>query len=158
MFQTHEYPINAYLEVLRADYRRQGCEVEFLPFYYNAEFVPVNAATTANAVNTCDNDADFAIYQTMHTAVNAAGGAFVSAPNITVRITYDVSGRRLEDRDSHLLNIFGRGQRPFWWPRPLMIRAKGSWTTTVNNLDPAVNFNLRLTYGGVKVYKLPPRG
>ena len=157
MYQIHEYPINAYLEVLRADYKRQGSQVEFWPFYYNAEFLNLALSSSGNAVNTADQDSDFAIFMTMQTAFTTAG-VFTSGPNCTVRIVYDVSGRRLEDRDTHLLNIFGRAQRPFWWPRPLLIRAKGSWTTTVNNLDAANGFNLRLTYGGVKIFKLPPRG
>ena len=158
MNQIHEYPINAMLEVLRSEYRRQGSEVEFWPFFYNAEYLPVALSSSAVFVNTADNDSDFAIFQTMQSAFNSVSGAFVATPNCTVRIVYDVSGRRLEDRDTHLLNIFGRGQRPFWWPRPFVVRAKGSWSTTINNLDAAVAFNIRLTFSGVKVFRLPPRG
>lgn len=157
MFQQHDYPINAFLETIKANYLREGNEIEFLPFFYNAEFLPVAASGTGNFVNTADHDADFALFQTMQAAYNSASGAYVPAPNVTIRLTYDVSGRRLEDRDTHLLCIAGRGQRPYIWPRPLIIRAKGSWTTTVSNLDTAVGINLRIAYGGVKIFKLPPR-
>ena len=157
MFRAHEWPINAYLETTRAEYRAAGKDVEFLPFYYNAEFVPLNISVTTNVVNTCDHDSDFIIFQSMQTCFNVATGAIIASPNCLVRITQEVGGRRLEDRDTHLINIFGRAQRPFLWPRPLRVPAKSSWTTTVTSLDAANNLNLRLTYGGVKAVPLVMR-
>lgn len=158
MFQLHEYPINAYLEVLRADYKRQGSNVEFWPFDYNAEALNLAASSSSSGiVLTADQDADFAILQTCQ-AVFTTAGTFTPSPNLTLTITYDVSGRGLQDKATHLLNIAGRGARPYWWPRPFLIRAKGSWTTIVNNLDSANAFNVRLMYGGVKIFQLPARG
>lgn len=157
MFQIHEYPINAFLEALRAEYKRQGHAVEFWPFHYNAEARPVNASSSLNAVNTADQDSDFAIVSTQMVGYTT-GGVYTSTPNVSLVITYDVSGRGIQDRPTHSLCMTGRGMRPFYWPRPLVIRAKGSWTTTFNNLDTATNFNLFLTYSGVKIFKLPPRG
>lgn len=157
MYQLHEYPINAYQEILRADYKRQGVNVEFWPFFYNAEFLALAPSSSANVVNTSDEDADFAVFNTMQVAFTT-GGTFTPSPNCTVRIVYDVSGRRLDDRDTHIINICGRGARPFWWPRPWLIAAKASWSTTLNNLDTANTFNVRICFGGVKVFRLPLRG
>lgn len=150
MFRMHDYPISNFLETMRAEYRKGGRDVEFLPFGYNADFLPLAASGTANVVNATDHDADFVIIETMQSTWTSPGGAFTGAPLITVRITYDVSGRRFEDRDSALVNLFGRGGFPHQWPRPMVIKAKASFTTTLTNQDAANAYTVRLTYWGVK--------
>lgn len=156
MFRFHDYPILHFLEGLRAEYRKDGREVEFLPFAYNADFIPINASSSGNVVSSTDHDSDFVIMATMQAAFTTAG-VFTRSPQCTVRITHDVSGRRFEDRDTALINVFGKGERPFWWARPVVVKARSSWTTTINNLDAANAFNLRLTYWGAKAVSTPSR-
>lgn len=150
MFRPAEYPITNFTETLRAEYRKAGRDVEFLCFGYNADFLPVAASSTGNFVNTTDHDSDFVIFGGMQTSFTSPGNAFVPVPIATVRITLDVSGRALQDRDSALGNWFGKGGFPCYWPRPQIVPAKSSWTTTITNQDPANAMTIRLTYWGVK--------
>lgn len=150
MFRSHDYPINHFLEKLRQEYRRKGSDVEFLPFTYNADFLPLAASATANVVSTTDHDSDFIIMQSMQATFTSPAGVFTKNPNILVRITHDVSGRRFEDRDTALTNTFGHGERPFPWMRPAFIPAKSSFTTTLSNQDAGNAFTVRLSYWGVK--------
>jgi hypothetical protein len=152
VFRVQDYPLTHYPEQLRAEYRRAGQDVEFLSFCYNADFVGttvLNASSSVNVPTTTDDDGDFYILATMQATFTTAG-AFFASPNITCRITLDVSGDRLEDKDTALINIFGRGQRPFWWIRPRRVPRKSSFSTTLNNQDAVNNFNVRLAYWGMK--------
>ena len=79
----------------------------------------------------------------------------VPFPDVLVQIRHDATGRDMQDRPTHLLNIFGRAQRPFPMIRPFIIDPKSSWTTTVSNLEAATDFELRLTFWGVKAYLTP---
>lgn len=157
MFRIHDYPLHHFFEELRAKYREHGQDVEFLPFYYNAPFLALVATGTANFTNTTDHDADFIVTQGMQTTFQAGTDTFFQFPNMTVRITADVGGRRLQDRETALVNIFGRGQRAYHWPRPWIIPAKSSWTTTLTNLSAVTNFDTRLTYAGAKAVPRPLR-
>lgn len=155
MFRVQDFPINAFLESMAADYRRQGKRVRFEPFSYNADYVPLLAASTQNQVNATAADAPFiCFYQMQHCVINVAR-TLVPFPDVLIQIRHDATGRDMQDRPGHLLNIFGRAQRPFALIRPFIIDPKSSWTTTVSNLEAATDFELRLTYWGVKAYLTP---
>lgn len=156
MFRMHEYPINNFLDQLKAKYREAGKDVTFIPFAYNADFLPLNLSSSLPFVNTTDYDSDFLVLAQLQTTFTTAG-VFTANPQITARITHEVSGRRFEDRDTALSNIFGRGTRPFYLIRPMEFPAKTSWTTTLTNQDSVNNFNVRLTYWGVKAVPTPFR-
>lgn len=157
MFGFNDYPLNHFLEVLRSRYREGNKDVDFLPFYYNCDFLPIAANATVPVTNSTDQDADFIVFCTMQAAHEDGTVNHVQFPNMTVLITSQVAGRQIQDRATALINVFGRGQRPFPWPRPWVIPAKSSWTTLVSNLHPATDVSLRLTYGGVKAIPIPLR-
>lgn len=150
MFGIHQYQLSQWQDSIMAQYRAAGRKVELLHFTYNVNFLPINSSQTLNQPNTTDGEGDFHICQTCQTAINAGSGAYVQYPNITVQIKWDVSGREAQDRPTHLVNLFGRGDRPHPWINPMRIPPKSTWSTTVTNQDAAVNFNLFLAFHGVK--------
>jgi hypothetical protein len=81
----------------------------------------------------------------------------VPYPDILVQVSSDASGRAMQDRPTHINNIFGRAQRPFVLLRPFQVGPKSSWTTTASNLDAVNAFTLRLAFWGVKLYTKPLR-
>ena len=149
MFGIHEYPLTSYLDKIRADYRAEGSDVSLIPFTYNTDYLPLSASQTLAVPNTTDDEGEFHILQTCQ-AVFTTAGAFQQFPNITALIFWDVSGRAAQDRPIHLVNLFGTGQRPHVWIRPMRIPIKSTWTTTLTNLDAANDLNVRLAFHGVK--------
>lgn len=156
MFKVWDYPINAFLEVVLAENRRNGLDTEAEPFAFNAEYTPLPAAGSLNAVCSTDQDASFACFYQVQSCRDAAG-TIVPYPDILVQVSSDASGRAMQDRPTHINNIFGRAQRPFVLLRPFVVGPKASWTTTAGNLDAANPFTLRLCFWGVKLYTKPLR-
>jgi hypothetical protein len=154
MFKVWDYPINAFLEAVAAENRRKGMETDIEPFAYNAEFTPLPAAGSLNAVNATDADSSFACLYQMQSARDA-GGTIIPYPDILVQVSSDSTGRAMQDRPAHINNLFGRAQRPFVLARPFVIGPKSSWTTTVSNNDAVNPVTLRITYWGVKLYTKP---
>ena len=155
MFRASDYPINSWLEAYRAEERKQGRDVSFEPFAYNAEFVPLGVNATLQQVNATDADSGFAVFKTMQVAFNSASNIYVPFGDVVIQIIQDASGRAMQDRPTHLINLFGRGSRPFEWIRPMLIGPKSSWTTIATNNSSTVGLNLRLSYWGVKVFYRP---
>ena len=154
MFKVSDYPINSFVEAYRGELRRKGLDASFQPFTYNADFINLLAASADNQVNTTDADSAFGIFYTMQTTYVNATQAYTPFPNAVVRITDDATGRSLEDRPTHINQIFGRGMRPFTWIRPMVISPKSSWTTNMNNLE-VVALDIRIAFSGVKIFTRP---
>jgi hypothetical protein len=150
MFGTGQYLLSLWQDVILAQYRAAGRKVELVPFSYNATFQPINASATATQPNTTDGEGDFHVCQTAQVAINAGTGAYVQYPNLTCLITWDVSGRTLQDRAMHIINMFGRGDLAHDWIQPARVPPKSTWSTTLTNLDAAVNYNIFLAFHGVK--------
>ena len=151
MFRVHDFPINAYVEAMAADYRRQGYKADFEPFAYNAEFLPVIAGASAPFTNATDQDSSFICFYQQQSCYSNNDAGYVPFPNALVTITVDATGRAMMDRPTHILNIFGRAGRPFPLIRPFVIGPKSSWTTVATNAD-TFDMNLRLCFWGLKVY------
>lgn len=162
MFTWEEMQITNFLDALRARYRQSRRDVQFLPFTYGTEFSPlavgVSPAVSVSQPTSTDQDADFVCFKTMQSAMISGGSTFVQFPNILVSLRDDVSGRTFQDKDIMLYSVFGHGKRGFYWPRPWIVPAKGSWTVTLTNLDIVNAFVIRLAFHGVKVYPIPFRG
>ncbi len=155
MFRVSEFPINAYLEKLEDDYRRDGLKAEFETYTYNAEFVPLLRSTTQPQVNATDQDAGFVCFAQMQHCVDTPSLTRVPYPNVLVSIRMDAGGRDMQNTPTALINIFGTGERKFELPRPFLVGPKSSWTTTCTTLETLNDFNLRLSYHGCKVYLKP---
>lgn len=152
MFRASEFPIVAYLEKLEQDYLQQGLRAEFEPYTANAEFIPLNALVTLPYVNVTDEDSAFAWWAQTQDCRDVATLNYVPFPQVLVAVRIDAGGRDMQNIPGALVNTFGNGERPFELPRPQLVGPKSSWTTTVQNLEAGFNFNLRLSYVGVKVY------
>lgn len=150
MFRIQDFQLSQQIEAIRNMYRAAGKMVELVPFTYNVNYQPINVAQTLQVPSTTDADGEFWVMATCQTAINAGTGAFVQYPNMSSLIFWDVSGRNAQDKATHLLNQFGSAKRPFFWVNPQRIPIKSTWTTTITNLDAAINFNLFLAYHGVK--------
>lgn len=150
MFRIQDYQLSQAIESIKAQYRAAGRVVELVPFTYNVNVQPLNVAQTTPQPNTTDAEGEFWVMATCQTVINAGTGAYVQYPNITSQIFWDVSGRQAQDKPTHLLNQFGSAKRPFFWVNAQRIPIKSTWTTTLTNLDAAINFNVFLAFHGVK--------
>ena len=150
MFGIGQYQLSQWQESVLAQYRAAGRKVELVPFTYSSNFQPILASATLTQPNTTDGEGDFWICQTAMAAINAATGAYVQYPNLTVQIRWDVSGRDFQDRPIHVVNLFGRGELTHDWTAPQRIPPKSTWSTTLTNLDAAVNYNAFISFHGVK--------
>lgn len=75
-------------------------------------------------------------------------------PSITMQVTDGGSGRQLfSPLPVPVPSVMGTGQLPFILPRPRMFMPRSSITITVANFDAAVEYNLRLTLIGEKIFQ-----
>lgn len=138
----------------RREYASRGFRVmQYLPFVYAADFLPLLGNTSDVDSVTIDQDADFLLCMQTFSAFSTAGAA-QSAPNILLRLTSDAVSRELQSQQVHVINCFGTGERPFILYEPLELPAKSSLTVEAQSLT-ATDINLRLSFIGVKVFKQP---
>lgn len=121
-------------------------------FIYSVEFLPLAAATTGVVNTAIQSDSDFLCVAATRVITDAANVVFAPNAPMLVRIFDAGSGRAVMDRPIHMDNYFGTGQLPSYWPMPKIFRANGTIETTVQNLDAANGFNVRLAYLGFKVF------
>jgi hypothetical protein len=152
MFRSSEFPIATYLDKLESDYRGEGLKAEFEPFTANAEFVPILRNVTQGFTNVTDADTAFAWWAQMQDCRDVATLNYVPFPDVLVQVRLDAGGRDMQNVAGALVNTFGNGERPFEMPRPVYIGPKSSWTTTCQNRETGFDFNLRLSFHGVKIY------
>lgn len=140
-----------FLDALAAEYREQGYLVHYLPFVYGADFLPLTANATLPISTVIDHDADFVLcYQNFVASVQATG-ANVASPNVLAQQILETSGRRLQDKPTQIVNIFGTGQRPAVLFKPLVIPARSTISLVLQDLG-GVTINIRASYIGVKAY------
>ena len=121
-------------------------------FVYTAEFLPLAAGGTGTVQTAIQADSDFLIVYVTRVVTDVANVVFVDPVPALVQVTDAGSGRNLMDRAVHMDNLIGTAQRPGRWPYPKLIRASGTLTTTVQNLDGANARNVRISYLGFKVF------
>lgn len=77
-------------------------------------------------------------------------------PSIAVTIQDQGSGRILMTAGVPLFSIFGNGQLPFVLPTPRIFMPSSTVSLTVQNFDAAVDYNLRLSFIGTKIFNYGP--
>lgn len=145
-----DFNVTHFLDALAAEYRGRGVAVDYKPFCYVADFLPLASNSTETRQVAIDKDGDFCITAHEFTCFDGAG-ASVAQPNVLVRLFPETSQRVLQSAPVHLLNIFGTGQQPHVLYRPLILPAKSSLRVELQNLQ-IVALTIRLVFEGVKVY------
>lgn len=130
--------------------------VEMQPQHYTLTFTNVAAATTAAAQTIkIDSAAPFMLIsqQAMATLNPVVSQTNRQVPLFGVQITDLQSGRNWQDSAAPAPNIFGMGERPYFYPQPRLMAANSALSVIVNNLDSATAYNLYLTFTGYRFYQ-----
>lgn len=150
MYDFPDFHLTYWLDAIALEYRRRGFNVKYQPFVYGADFRPILSTVTAQATTTIDSDADFIWCQSTYVAFTPAGANQI-APDLLVQHTAVSSQRDLENGFVHMLNVYGTGERPFLWAKPLVVAAKSAITVAVTN-NAGADLNVSLSWIGVKAY------
>lgn len=124
-------------------------------FIYSVEFLPIAAASTLTQETAIQADSDFLCVAATRVVTNAANVVFTDPAPMLLRLFDAGSGRSVMDRAIHIDNFVGTGQLPSYWPMPKIFRANGTIESTLQNLDGANGFNVRIAYLGFKVFDYP---
>lgn len=125
-------------------------------FVYSAEFLPLPAGDTLSFNTAIQSDSDFLCVAMTRVVTDVTNLVLVSGPVPELVTIFEAgSGRQMMDRPIHIDNLAGTGQLPSYWPMPKIWRANSTVTTTVENLDPANDRNVRVAYLGFKVFNFP---
>lgn len=122
-------------------------------FVYSAQFLPLPAGSTSTFETPIQADSYFLLVDVARVVTQAADEtAAIAFPPLLITILSTASGRNLMDRAQHLENIAGTGQLPNYWPMSKLFEPNTSISTTLQNLDGANAFNVRISYLGFKVF------
>lgn len=97
-------------------------------------------------------DSDFMIQKITYAVYDAADGALVADPNLTVYLTDTGSGRNIFDNPLPISAIAGTGELPFIPPTAKLLKAKSSLTVTFVNRGNTSVYNVALVLHGTKYY------
>ena len=144
------FNLTDFLDSLGAEYRARGFAVQYQPFVYPCDFLPLPASADVTGTVNVDQDADFILAQ-QAAAVFLADGTYVPNPNITVEIRPATSQRQLQSNPVNLGNVFGTGERPHLLFKPLVLAARSSMTVRLVDLSATLQY-VRLSFEGVKAF------
>lgn len=129
-------------------------------FTYQEDFTGSNAVASGASVTGNINiqaDSDFVLQKLTYYADIAAAAQTDSTrivPNATIVITDTGSGRQLMESAVPIAALFGTGQLPFILPTPRLFQARSTINLIVANFDAAVDYNIRISLIGYKLYQL----
>lgn len=123
-------------------------------FQYAVEFLPLAAAGTASQDIAIQNDSDFLIVACNAIVTDAANVVFtaVNQAPFLATIVDAGSGRQLQNRAVHFSTLYGDATLPGYLNFPKMMDRASTLRTTLQNLDAANAYNVRVTYAGFKVF------
>lgn len=145
---------NQTLSALGQDTNVAGVIKDF--YIYEEDFSALASGATATGSINIQADSDFVLQKLTYFADIAAAAQTANGrviPLVTVQITDTGSGRNLMETAAPITNVFGIGQIPFILPQPKLFLARSTITITVANFDAAVDYNLRLSFIGHKVFR-----
>ncbi len=146
-----DFNVTHFLDALAATYRANGIRVDYLPFVYGADFLPISGNTTARQTVTIDHDSDFILCAQTNVTTNAATGVGVQFPTDLARIILSTGQRQLQNQATPVPSIFGTAQRPYTLYKPLVLPAKSSFEVELQR-QGADNYNSRFSFLGVKAF------
>lgn len=127
-------------------------------FTYEVDFTAgIAAGATGNGSFTVQADSDFqwlkaCFFADIAVAVQTNDSRVI--PLATVLITDQGSGRQLMSAAVPIPSIFGTGQIPFILPVPKIFASKSTVGVSVVNFSAATTYNIRLSFIGVKIFKV----
>jgi len=121
-------------------------------FMYTASFTPLAAGSTANVTTPIQADSDFLLTTVNGVVFDTTDTTVQANPRMLVTLLDAGAGRQLSDAAVHWLDFIGTGQLPGILPFPKILRASSQLRTTVQNLDGATAYNVRIAYVGFKVF------
>lgn len=113
----------------------------------------VGANTPGNFV--VDTSSPFMLVSQTYRADVAGAAATISAsiaPNATVLIQEQSSGRLWMNVAVPVTSLFGTAQLPYFLPQPRLIPGNTTVSVTLYNYDAAVTNNVRLSFHGYRLY------
>lgn len=137
-------------------------------FTFNIEFLPATLNAFTNGSFIVQNDSAFVLTRATYVATlvdnkTPVNVVTIPAPATTI-MTYGIvapflvnivdsgSGRQFSNVDTHIDNWFGDAERPFFWPSPQILDPNSNVTMRLQNLDPAISYNVRCAFHGYKVF------
>lgn len=136
---------------LPADLR--GRIKDFFAYATGPALIPVPAASTVVDTLQVNTDADFLVVMANGIARDPAAPATrIADPPLLVQVTAEGSSRNLFARAIDWSTFFGDSELPGIVPYPKVISAGSQLSTQVQNLDAADDFDVRITYLGVKIF------
>jgi len=121
-------------------------------FVYSVNTASLAAGASVAAQINIEADSDFLINKITSAIFDAADGALVANPNLTVQLTDSASGRTLFDQAQPVKSISGTGELPFVPPVAKLLRAKSTFTVTWSNRGTTTLYNISMTFPGTKMY------
>lgn len=149
MLDQLDYGTAYWLDYYEARARKNGYIVEYEPFIYPADFLPIAAAGTDEKPVTIDQYADFILTHQTLAVINNATGTAVTQPNFLARLIGESSGRQFQSDQVHVMNVFGTGQRPFILSVPPIFNASTTFSVELENIDAANAYRVHLAFIGV---------
>jgi hypothetical protein len=132
----------------------------FMPFSFSVSYLPLTAGQAATAAQfTVGNDSHFVL-------TNVTGWAYTTAqppvtlanPGVLVQYTDTGSGYQLQDFAQPFatqVGSMGAAAGQFLYTVPYLAEANSTFVCQASNFDTSESINLRLSFGGFKVYGVP---
>lgn len=139
-----------YQELLPPQVRKRAKDF----FGYGTDFTPLAAAGTLSQDIAIQNDSDFLLVTASAIVTDVLNTTFTAtnAAPFLVQISDSGSGRNLFNRAVHFSAVFGDAQLPAWFPFPKLLDRASTLRVTLQNLDGANAFNVRVLFEGIKVF------
>lgn len=116
-------------------------------------FEPLAAGTSDTETVTIQADSDFLAMAIAGTARDpAAPDTIFDSPPITVVFEDTGSGRNIQNRAMDWHNVMGTAELPFFLPFPKYLDGTSVVRLTLENLDAAQDFDVRVVLHGFKVF------
>lgn len=118
-------------------------------FWYNTANQAIGiGAPPAEPQIVIDSQSDFLMLELMAFSDQDGAGNFY-----TIEFSPSSSGRGFQSNPSHSQCIAGTGQRPHYMPVPILFEAASSIALRITALNAAVAYNIRLSFGGAKLFR-----
>lgn len=124
-------------------------------FTYGLDFTGTNilgAGATLGLTLVINDDADFLAMTQCAVVTSDAETTFYANPPILAFITASGAGRNLSDIPIHMVNYFGSASEPKFLDMSKAFPRSTQILVTLQNLDAVNAYNVRLAWGGFKVF------
>ena len=121
-------------------------------FANTLDFLAIAASGSSTQQVGITADADFMIVFGTRIVTNTANTTFSDNAPFLVTLQDTGAGRSLTSSAIHIDELFGTARQPAYWAFPKIMRASSALSVTIQNLDAANAFNVRIAFHGFKVF------